>query len=141
VAEREIPSLGGLVGNWIQEHVAIPDGERMGEPFRLTDDQWAFVLRFYALNERGEFIHRRGGMYVRPAKQGKSPLAAAVVLAEAAGPTRFDRWDGSDPVGRPPPSPWVQIAAVSEDQTANTWRALSRCSSSGSSPTRSRTWD
>jgi hypothetical protein len=124
MASREVPSLGGAVGNWIQDHVAIPDGDRRGERFLLTDDQWNFLLHFYALDERGEFVHRRGGMYVRPAKQGKSPLAAAIVLAEASGPTRFAGWKKGEPIGKPHPSPWIQIAAVSEDQTANTWRAL-----------------
>jgi hypothetical protein len=33
----------------------------------------------------------------------------------------FDGWDANgDPVGRPQSSPWVQLAAVSEDQTVNT---------------------
>jgi hypothetical protein len=32
----EIPTLGGIVGNWIQEHVAIPDSDRQGEPFLLV---------------------------------------------------------------------------------------------------------
>lgn len=122
--ERTIPSLGGTVGCWIQDHCAIPDGERRGEPFLLTSDQWRFLLHFYALDSRGEFIYRRGGLRARPAKEGKSPLAAAIITAEAAGPVRFAGWEDGEPTGRTPPSPWIQVAAVSEDQTANTWRAL-----------------
>ena len=122
---RPIPSLGGAVGLWVQRHCAIPDGERRGSPFLLTGEQWAFLLRYYALDARGRFVYPRGGLLVRPTKWGKSPLAAALVAAEAAGPTRFDRWaDDGEPVGRPHPSPWIQVAAVSEDQTANTWNAL-----------------
>jgi hypothetical protein len=41
---REVPTLGGLVGNWIQANCAIPDGERRGEPFLLTREQWDFEL-------------------------------------------------------------------------------------------------
>jgi hypothetical protein len=124
MAAKEVPSLGGTVGCWIQEHVAIPDGKHQGEPFLLTSDQWDFLLRFYTLDERGEFVHRRGGMIVRPAKAGKGPLSAAIIAAEAAGPTRFAGWEGAEPIGQPPPTPWIQVAAVSEDQTANVWRAL-----------------
>lgn len=122
---RTVPSLGGAVGCWIQEHCAVPDREQRGEPFRLTSDQWTFLLNFYSLDERGKFVYARGGLSARPVKQGKSPLAAAIVVAEAAGPTRFAGWgaDG-EPIGRAQATPWVQIAAVSEDQTSNVWRAL-----------------
>lgn len=121
-----MPSLGGAVGVWIQAHCAIPDGARQGEPFLLTGDMWDFLLNFYALDARGRFLHPRGGLLVRPAKFGKGPFSAAIVAAEAAGPTRFAGWNptSGEPQGRPHPSPWIQIAAVSESQTANVWRAL-----------------
>jgi hypothetical protein len=46
---------------------------------------------------------------------------AALGACELAGPTVFDGWDASgNAVGRPHPSPWVQLAAVSQDQTVNT---------------------
>jgi hypothetical protein len=62
---------------------------------------------------------------VRPQKWGKGPLAAAVVSAEAAGPVKFAGWDAAgEPVGMPWATPHIQITACSEDQTANTWRAL-----------------
>lgn len=124
MGEREVPSLGGDVGCWIQDHLAIPDGDHAGAPFLLTGEQWDFLLRFYALEPSGEFAHRRGGVLVRPAKWGKGPFSAAIIAAEAAGPTRFAGWDGAAPIGKPPPTPWIQVAAVSEDQTANVWRAL-----------------
>jgi len=69
-------------------------------------------------------VYRRAAV-VRPKGWGKSPFLAAVALAEACGPVRFKDWsDKGEPEGAPPPTAWVQIAAVSEDQTANTWRAL-----------------
>ena len=55
---------------------------------------------------------------------GKSPLAAAIALAEFAGPVLFDHWEGDEPIGRPWDSPVVEIAAVSEDQTDNTYSAI-----------------
>src|SRR5690606_6138738 len=103
----------------------VPDGDHRGEPFRLTTEQWNFLLRFYALDDRGRWRYPRGGLLVRPAKHGKGPFSAAIIAAEAAGPTRFAGWDDDGgPLGRPPATPLVQVAAVSEAQTANVWRAL-----------------
>lgn len=125
MGERVIPSLGGQIGCWIQAHCAVPDGEHRGEPFRLTGEQWACLLGLYALDDAGRFLHGRGGLLVRPAKWGKGPFSAAIIAAEAAGPVRFAGWDAAgDPVGRAWPTPWIQVAAVSEEQTANVWRAL-----------------
>jgi hypothetical protein len=83
----------------------------------------------YSLDDRGELLYRRS--QIEMAKGwGKSPLAAAICVAELAGPVCFDGWDvDGEPVGvkwgtgeRPPPL--VQVAAVSEDQTDNTYGAL-----------------
>jgi len=56
---------------------------------------------------------------------GKSPFAGFIAIEELVGPVLFDHWgpDGQ-PVGRAWDNPWVQIAAVSEDQTDNTYTAL-----------------
>lgn len=129
----EFPTLGYLVADWIEAHCVVPDGDRAGEPFRLTDEQLRFVLRFYRLQPdaavepgRPSSVFRfRRGLLVRPQKWGKGPLSAALICAEAAGPVLFDGWDAAgDPVGRPWATPWIQVAAASEDQTANVWRAL-----------------
>lgn len=127
------PTLGRLVGRWIEEHCVVPDGERAGEPFRLTPEQARFLLWFYRLREdatpeegkpSAPFIYRRAQL-VRSQKWGKGPLAAALICAEAAGPVLFDGWDAAgQPVGKPWPTPWVQVVAVSEDQTLNTFGAL-----------------
>src|SRR5262249_14430832 len=83
---------------------------------------------FYRINPNtGKFVHFRGAQLVRPQKWGKGPFSAAWVCAEAdpEGPVLFDGWDSAgQPVGRPWATPWIQITAVSEDQTANVWRAL-----------------
>ena len=72
----------------------------------------------------GRLIRR--AVLSRPKGWGKSPLVAALCIVEAFGPVVLDGWDaGGKPVGRPWVStgikPKVQIVAVSEDQTANTW--------------------
>jgi phage terminase large subunit-like protein len=52
---------------------------------------------------------------------GKSPFLAAICCTELLGPVRFAYWgkDGQ-PVGKPVPSPLIQLVAVSEAQTENT---------------------
>jgi len=55
-----------------------------------------------------------------------SPVVAALCIVEALGPVVMDGWDAEgQPVGKPwwttGIKPKVQIVAVSEDQTANTW--------------------
>lgn len=117
-------SLGYEVAAWIEDHCAIPDGELAGEPFVPSPEQVRFLAYFYAVDERGAFVFRRGQL-VRPQKWGKGPLSAAIICAEAAGPVLFDHFepDGT-PVGRSWPTPWIQVVAVSEDQTDNVWTAL-----------------
>jgi hypothetical protein len=73
----------------------------------------------------GKFYYERGGQYVRPQKHGKGPFGSALVCAEAEGPVRFDGWNSTGmTVGRPWASPWIQVTAATEDQSANVWRAL-----------------
>ena len=129
----EFPTLGYLVGEWIEAHCVIPDGQLQGQPYLLTDEMWFFLLKFYRLHtDAVADPHRpsapfafRGAQLMRPAKWGKSPFAAAICLAESFGPTRFAGWDKrGEPMGRPQPTPWVQIVATSEEQTDNVWLAL-----------------
>lgn len=138
--EGEYPTLGYLIGEWIEANCVIPDGERQGQPYQLTDEMLRYLLRFYrlrpdALAEEGRpsapFVYR-GGQLMRPQKWGKSPFGAAVCLAEAFGPVRFDGWNAAgEPVGRAHPTPWVQIVATSEEQTDNTWLAVYEMASRG----------
>lgn len=122
----EFPTLGVQVGEWIEEHCVVPDGEHQGEPYRLTAEMWEFLYWFYRLDpDTGEFVYMRGGQLVRPQKWGKGPFSAAIICAEAAGPVLFSHWDDEgNPVGRPWATPWIQVTAVSEDQTDNVFRAL-----------------
>lgn len=127
----EFPSLGWEVGAWIEEFCVIPDGDRLGEPYTLTDEMWAFLVWHYRLKAKASeedwaaaWTYRRSQL-VRPQKWGKGPLSSAVVCAEAVGPVRFAGWDAAgEPVGQPWATPWIQITATSEDQTDNVYRAL-----------------
>ncbi|MEO3922699.1 hypothetical protein ABGB07_02270 [Micromonosporaceae bacterium B7E4] len=127
----EFPSLGWLVGEWIEEHCVIPDNDHIGEPYLLTDEMWTFLVWHYRLKPDADqdrwqsaWAFRRSQL-VRPQKWGKGPLSAAMICAEAVGPARFAGWDADgEPVGREWATPWIQVTATSEDQTDNVYRAL-----------------
>ncbi len=121
--EGELPSLGWEILEWTTQLPSPRDHEK---PLQFTDEQAVRLVEWYTVHPAtGRFVYRRGCS--RRAKgNGKSPVEAAKAIAELAGPVRFAGWDASgNPVGRPwgtkgSPNAWVQIAAVSEDQTANT---------------------
>jgi hypothetical protein len=117
-------TLGVGVAEWAEAYLRVPSGPDYGSPLRLSGWQMRALADFYALDEAGRFLYRRG--QIRLSKgQGKSPWAAVVALAELCGPSTFDGWDAlGEPVGRAPAAPLVQICAVSEDQAANTYGAL-----------------
>lgn len=122
-----VPTLGYEVIDWITAFLAAPDrGEY--EPFLLYPEQEDFVLRFYEINPwTGKRKYRRG-VISRPRGWGKSPFLAALACVEALGPVVPNGWDADgQPVGMPwteVRTPLVQIAAVSETQTKNTWAPL-----------------
>jgi len=123
----EMPTLGWLVLDWIIEYLAAPDRPDY-EPFIPTQEQAEFILRYYELHPGTGKRRVRRGVLSRPRGWGKSPLLAAMACAEALGPVVPAGWDANgDPVGRPWAdirTPLVQVAAVSEDQTQNTWAPL-----------------
>lgn len=115
-----IPTLGWGVLAWAEEFLAQPDGGSAGDPWRWTATQARIVAWWYAVDAQGRWLYRRGQI-VLPKGAGKSPLAAALCCCELAGEVLFDGFDASgEAVGRPHPSPHVQLAAVSQDQTDNT---------------------
>lgn len=105
---------------WTADYLLQPDGPNAGQPWEFTPEQVRIVLRFYEVDERGRFVHRRG--VVRRMKGwGKDPFLAAIAACELAGPCRFDGFDAHGlPVAKPHPAAWIQVAAVSRDQTRNT---------------------
>lgn len=121
----EFPSLGWGVLEWWERYLRLPSGPKWGQPFTATDEQTAYIVRLYRIDpQTGRYVYRRSAK--REAKgKGKSPEAAALALAEFAGPVTFDGWDADgEPVAIPRTAPWVQVAACSEDQAGNTYSAL-----------------
>jgi hypothetical protein len=125
----EFPSLGWLLLDWWADY--LPSPRDTSESLIFTDEQARGLIEWYALDPvTGRYVYRRGASR-RSKGWGKSPREAAKGIASLAGPIRFDGWDANgEPVGRPlgirggDPNPWVQIAAVSEDQTDNTYSVL-----------------
>jgi hypothetical protein len=123
----EVPTLGWYVIDWMAANLAAPDLPEY-EPLRLTPEQAQFVLNFYAIDPRSGRRRVRRAVYSRPKGSGKSPFLAAIGAVEGLGDVVPDGWDANgQPVGRPWSSlrtPLVQLAAVSEDQTKNSWTPL-----------------
>ena len=114
-------TLGWGVINWLYEYVLTPGGPHAGEAFMPTMEQARFIVWWYAVDETGRFVYR-DGVLRRLKGWGKDPLAGALALVELCGPVEFSHFDETgQAVGKPKYDPWVQIAAVSQDQTRNTF--------------------
>lgn len=120
--EGEVPTLGYELLALFENDLRVPAGDLYGRPFVPTDEQARFVLRWYAFDpESLRWLFRRS-IYRRMKGAGKSPHAAAITYGEFVGPVLVDGFDAhGEPVGRPWPAPWIQMAALSEDQTDNTY--------------------
>ena len=104
----------GWCGTWLQHG--------RDKPWRFTLEQARWVLWWFSLDELGRWIYR-DCVLQRLKGWGKDPVAACLCAVEAFGPARFGGWmpDGS-PRAVDVPEAWVQSAAVSLEQTKNTFR-------------------
>lgn len=131
-------TLGWQILDWIKDNLLADETDENDQPlpFDLTDEQKRFILWFYAIDETGRFLYREIVLQ-RLKGHGKDPLAAVISAVEFVGPCRFGGWATKDnpvvggkevrvrkgePVGKPHPRAWVQIAAVSAEQTKNTMK-------------------
>lgn len=106
--------LLGWCGYWLRD--------QRGQEWQFTPEQARFLLWYESLDETGRIRHRKAVLQ-RLKGWGKDPLACSLAAAKAFGPTIFDHFDNNgDPVGREDPAAWVQIVAVSKEQTANTMK-------------------
>lgn len=140
-------TLGWHILHWIHENLLADDHEgeedeeddlqaifeRTSEntgPFMPTPEQARFILWMYAVDVRGRFIFR-DIILQRLKGWGKDPLAAVIAAVEFIGPSQFAGWQAAEfdpatgtlqgqPVGKRHPRAWVQVAAVSREQTKNT---------------------
>ena len=126
-------TLGWQVLDWVERNLLSDDTDENDKPipFKLTLEQKRFILWFYAIDEFGVFLYREVVLQ-RLKGHGKDPLAAVIAAVEFVGPCRFAGWAARDlpdqgicrgePVAKPHPRSWIQIAAVSLKQTQNTMK-------------------
>jgi hypothetical protein len=101
-------------GTWLRD--------KTGKPWQFTAEQTRFVLWFFAIDpDSGDFVYH-SAVLQRLKGWGKDPLAAALSVASMFAEVTFDHWDGDWPVGREEPSAWIQIVAVTQQQTQNTMK-------------------
>jgi hypothetical protein len=142
----ELPelTLGWEVLWWATAFIRQPDGPNAGGEWRFTDEQVRFVLNWYAISPEGRWRYTRGVLR-RSKGWGKTPLVAALALAELCGPVRFEAiakggeqrhwrempYEPGEVIGRPVSAAWVQLAGTSLDQTKNTMSmVLAMCAES-----------
>lgn len=105
-------------------------GQRMqlkrGTPWKFTAEQARWWLWWYAIDEAGRFTFDREGVLQRLKGWGKDPLAATMLGTELVGPCRFDGWKDGLPLVTDEQDSWVQVAAVTQEQTKNTMRLFPR---------------
>jgi hypothetical protein len=127
-------TLGYEAAGWAHRWLLQPNGPRAGKPFRFTDEQFRFLLWWYALDAAGRWLFSHGVR--RLAKgSGKSPFAAVLALIEFCAPVRLERFDDRQLggcQGKTVSMPLVQIAATAEAQTANTMRMVRAFAPKGS---------
>lgn len=86
---------------------------------QLTNEQRRILLWFYAVDGAGRFKYRRT-VWQAFKGAGKDPFAAVLCLIELLGPSQFSHFNNGQAIGERHPQAWVQIYAVSKDQTKNT---------------------
>jgi hypothetical protein len=95
--------------------------DKSGQAWQYTPEQARFILWYYALDEHGDFLYH-SGVLQRLKGWGKDPLAATVSAAECFADVKLDEFVNGRPVGREEQNAWVQVVAVSQEQTANTFK-------------------
>lgn len=95
--------------------------DKHGKPWQFTPEQTRFLLWYFAIDEAGDFLYH-SAVLQRLKGWGKDPMGACLAAAACFAEVTFDHWDGDVPVGREEPSAWVQVVAVSQEQTKNTMK-------------------
>lgn len=117
-------TLGPLVITWIERELCHGPGDVQGQRIEHDDEEVAFFLRAYAIDDRGRRKIDRA-VLSRPKGRRKSEIMAEIACAEALGPVRFAGWDHDGrPMGRRVQTPIIPIVATEEGQAGNTYSAV-----------------
>lgn len=115
-------SLGWESLAWTGQHLQL----KRGVPWKFTAEQARWWLWWYAVDDQGRFVYDREGVLQRLKGWGKDPIAAVKSAVELIGPCRVDGMKRGQPIGCEEPDAWVQIVAVTLEQTKNTMRLFPR---------------
>lgn len=115
-------SLGWASMVWAGQRLQL----KRGVPWRFTAEQARIWLWWYAINDRGELVFDREGVIQRLKGHGKDPFGAVYCANELVGPSQFEGFRRGKPVVVDQPDAWVQILAVTSDQTKTTMRLFPR---------------
>jgi len=124
------PTLGPWVCKWIESFLVHSEGDYLGRPFKLIDFHRRFIWRAYELNPDGTRRYHRALLGL-PKGNAKTEIAAALAVAELAGPVVCGGWKNGKPVGAPRLSPNIPVAAASFDQANTLFRAAKAMISGG----------
>ena len=105
---------------WAYDELRLPDGPNASDRWEFTNEQFRFLAWWYAyevIDGRCRWVFRRGTLR-RMKGWGKDPVGAVLCAIEAFGPSR----PTPEGVGVRQTAAWVQVAAVSKDQTRTTFR-------------------
>lgn len=105
----QVCSLGYQIGPMIEDDLGIT----------LTREQAGRVIDYWRVDPISGTRATRRAALRRPKGAGKSPEAGYCGYAELVLPVMFVGWKAGQPVAAEHADPWVQFAAVSEDQTDN----------------------
>lgn len=127
-------SLGWVATWWIETFVVHGRGGAQGTPIKYGDEYTGFIVDCYALDKAGKRFYN-SAFFSRPKGTDKSGVAAALVLFEAFGPSRFAgfakggetyeflgqtyEYVAGEPMGKPVKAPTIKIMATEEGQTGN----------------------
>lgn len=124
------PTLGWLVSEQMSEFLGRPDAgdDEQDLAFVPTVEQQEILNELYRLDPVTGRRLRHRSVIQRPRGWGKSPFVAGIMIAEAMFDVVPAGWDADgQPVAKPwslVRTPYVAIAAVTEEQTRNTWGPL-----------------
>lgn len=138
-ADKPFPTLGWLAIDWIESKTVHGPGDIFQQPTKLTTDKKRFLLRAYEYHPNcycmrdgcpcEDMMNRRiykEAVYSRIKGSAKTELIAHIALFELMGPARLGGWDeDGQPLGQLVNSPYIPVAATSEEQAEDTlWGTL-----------------
>lgn len=95
--------------------------DKNGDDWQFTMEQARFLLWFYSLDESGRWLFE-SAVLQRLKGWGKDPILSTVSAGACFAPIKFSHWREDVPVGDLDPAAWVQLIAVSQQQTQNTMK-------------------